>query len=60
MPIAHALQWLAVVLLTLAGVMQLARARRMESGVNNKNARLSGALFLFAGAVFALLAVDII
>ena len=60
MTTATLLQWVAAALLALSGVMQLVRARRMADPLAAKNSRTAGALFLFAGAVFAVLASDII
>jgi hypothetical protein len=40
-------------------VLQLVNARRIDDPVKAKNASLSGWLFLFAGAVFAVLALDL-
>lgn len=60
MTTAALLQWLAAALLALTGVMQIVRARRMEEPLKAKNSRTSGALFLFSGAVFAVLAADVI
>ena len=51
---------LAAALLALAGVMQIVRARRLDPPLKAKNSRTAGALFLLSGAVFALLAADII
>ena len=56
----HLLQWLAAALLVLAGTMQIVRARRLEEPLKAKNGRTAGALFLLSGAVFAVLAADII
>ncbi|WP_205479205.1 hypothetical protein [Sphingomonas arenae] len=54
------IQWLAAALLALAGLIQIARARRLEEPLKAKNSRTAGALFLLSSAVFALLAADII
>lgn len=56
----HLLQWIVAALLLLAGAVQFAAARRHSDPLKAKNARTSGALFLLAGAVFALLAADVI
>lgn len=60
MSTANLLQWLVAALLAFAGAMQLVRARGMTEPLAAKNARLSGGLFLLSGAVFALLAADVI
>ena len=59
MSVGHNLQWVAAGLLLLAAVLQLVNARRVDDPVKAKNASLSGWLFLFAGAVFAVLALDL-
>ena len=56
MTAVQTLQLLAAALLILAGVLNLSRARRHDDPVKQKNARLSGWLFLFAGALFLVLA----
>jgi hypothetical protein len=53
---AQTLQLLAAALLILSGVLNLGRARRHADPTRQKNARLSGWLFLFAGALFLVLA----
>ncbi len=60
MTTATLLQWLAAALLALVGVVQIVRAARMDPPLKAKNSRTAGALFLLSGAVFALLAADII
>jgi hypothetical protein len=50
------LQLLTAALLFLVGVLNLARARRHADPTKQKNARLAGWLFLFAGALFLVLA----
>jgi sulfite exporter TauE/SafE len=56
MTAAQTLQLLAAALLILTGILNLGRARRHAEPTKRKNARLSGWLFLFAGALFLVLA----
>lgn len=51
------LQLLAAALLILAGILNLGRAGRHEEEIRRKNARTSGWLMLFAGALFLVLAI---
>ena len=48
----NTLQLLAAALLFLVGFLNFGRARRHADSTKAKNARLSGWLFLFAGALF--------
>jgi len=59
MTTAQTLQLLAAALLILAGVLNLGRARRHEGETPRKNARTSGWLFIFAGALFLILALGV-
>ena len=59
MTTAQTLQLLAAALLILSGILNLGRARRHVEETKRKNARLSGFLFLFAGALFLILALGV-
>jgi hypothetical protein len=50
------LQFLTAALLFLVGFLNFGRARRHTDALKAKNARLLGWLFLFAGALFLVLA----
>ena len=56
MTATQTLQLLAAALLISAGILNLGRARRHEEPTKQKNARLSGLLFILAGALFLVLA----
>lgn len=60
MTTAQTLQLLAAALLIVSGILNLGRARRHEDVTKQKNARLSGWLLLFAGALFLILALGLV
>jgi hypothetical protein len=57
---AQTLQLLAAALLILSGVLNFGRGRRHADPLKAKNARTSGWLFLFAGALFLVLALGVV
>ena len=57
---AQSLQLLTAALFILAGFLNFGRARRHEDALKQKNARTSGWLFLFAGALFLILALGLV
>ena len=60
MNVVHTLQFLAAALLMLAGFLNLMRAGRIEDETKRKNSRTSGWLFIFAGALFLILALGLV
>ena len=60
MTTAQTLQLLAAALLIVSGVLNLVRARRHDDPTRQKNARTSGWLLLFAGALFLVLALGVV